>query len=264
MQSYKNKTALVTGASSGIGLAIANSLARRGAHLILTARSTDMLNKIATTIKKKGVKADVFTCDLSQTGAAQYLYEAIMHAGLEVDLLVNNAGYGRWGNFTEFDRKDYDQMIRLNITTPTELCHLFIPEMISRGSGGIINIGSITSFVPTPYAAVYAASKAYILHFSDALRYEYSDQGVRIMTICPGFTDTNFRTVAAVNINVDLGGAGTPAEEVAEQGLDAFLNGKVYVVTGKGNNIFTILPRLLTRKRVLNLIGNNFRKQLGR
>jgi len=156
MNSYKDKTALVTGASSGIGLAIANLLAKRGAHLILTARSTNKLNEVAKGIRDGGNRADVFPGDLSQTGAAEQLYKEVLAANLKVDLLVNNAGYGRWGDFTEFDRDDYAQMIQLNITTLTELCHLFIPDMVSRGSGGIINIGSIASFIPVPFASVYS------------------------------------------------------------------------------------------------------------
>jgi short-subunit dehydrogenase len=135
MKSYTDKTVLVTGASSGIGLAIAASLARRGADVILTARSTETLNHVAADIKETGVNAHVFPEDLSQPGAAERLHAAVTLAGLEVDLLVNNAGYGRWGDFGEFDRADYGQMIRLNITALTELCHLFIPDMIARGSG---------------------------------------------------------------------------------------------------------------------------------
>ena len=273
MNSYKDKTALVTGASSGIGLAIANSLARRGAHLILTARSTNKLNEVAKGIRDGGNRAHIFSGDLSQAGAAKQLYKEVLAANLKVDLLVNNAGYGRWGDFTEFGRDDYAQMIQLNITSLTELCHLFIPAMVSRSGGGVINIGSTASFIPVPFASVYSASKAYVLLFSDALRYEYADHDVRIMTICPGATDSNFRAVAAMNSNAlqtliakmeELGDVGASCEEVAEQGLDAFLQNKVYVVTGKGNKKFTLLPRILSRARVLNMVGDTFRKRLGK
>ena len=264
MKSYRDKTVLVTGASSGIGLALANALAQRGAHVILTARSTDKLNDVAAGIKKTGVNAYVFSEDLSRPAAAQHLHEAVVRAGLEVDLLINNAGYGRWGDFGEFDRADYSRMIQLKITALTELCHLFIPGMIARGGGGVINVGSTASFLPVPYAAVYSASKAYVLLLSDALRFEYAERGVSVMTICPGATDSNFRTVAAPNISADLGDAGDSPEDVAEQGLNAFLHDKAYVVTGKGNKKFALLPRLLPRERVLNMAGNSFRKRLGR
>ncbi len=245
-------------------IALANALARRGAHLILTARSTEKLNEVADEIKKTGVDAHVFSEDLSRPAAAQRLHEAVTRAGLTVDLLVNNAGYGRWGDFAKFGRVDYAQMIQLNITALTELCHLFIPDMVARGGGGVINVGSTASFLPVPYAAVYSASKSYVLLLSDALRFEYAERGVSIMTICPGATDSNFRTVAAANITADFGDVGDSPEEVAEQGLDAYLQDKAYVVTGKGNKKFAWLPRLLSRERVLNMAGNSFRKRLGR
>ena len=264
MKSYTDKTVLVTGASSGIGLAMAASLARRGAVVILTARSTETLNNVAADIKETGVNAHVFPEDLSQPGAAERLHAAVTLAGLQVDLLINNAGYGRWGDFGEFDRADYGQMIRLNITALTELCHLFIPDMIARGGGGVINVGSTASFLPVPYAAVYSASKAYVLLLSDALRFEYPQRGVSIMTLCPGPTDSNFRAVAATKLSTNLGHGGDAPTAVADEGLDAFLRDKSYVVTGKGNKKFTWLPRLLSRDRVLNMVGHNFRKRLGK
>ena len=264
MTSYADKTVLVTGASSGIGLALANSLARRGAHVILTARSTDRLNEVAADVTRHRVTAHVFSGDLSQPGAAQRLHDEVAQAGLTVDLLINNAGYGRWGDFGEFGRADYGQMIQLNITALTDLCHLFIPGMIARGSGGVINVGSTASFVPVPYAAVYSASKAYVLLLSDALRFEYATQGVSIMTLCPGATDSNFKTVAAANLKTGSGAAGDSAESVAEEGLDAYLQGKSYVVPGQGNKKFTWLPRLLSRERVLNMVGQNFGKRIGK
>ena len=264
MKTYKDNTALITGASSGIGLALAHALARRGAHVILTARSTETLNDVAVEIRKTGVRAHVFPEDLSRPAAARRLHDAITHGGLKVDLLVNNAGYGRWGDFHEFDRDDYGDMIQLNITALTELCHLFIPDMITRGGGGVINVGSIASFLPVPYAAVYSASKAYVLLLSDALRFEYAEQGVRIMTLCPGATDTNFRTIAATTVGTDRGDVGDSPEQVAEQGLDAYLRDKAYVITGEGNKKYALLPRFLSRQRLLNLAGRSFRRRLGR
>ena len=129
MKSYKDITALVTGASSGIGLALARSLARRGAHLIVTARSSDQLDELVADVTATGARANAFPSDLSEPGAAQSLYEAIKEAGLVVDLLINNAGHGRWG---EFDRDDYARMLQLNINALTELCHLFPPGMMPR------------------------------------------------------------------------------------------------------------------------------------
>jgi short-subunit dehydrogenase len=264
LKSYEDKTVLVTGASSGIGLAMANSLARRGAHVILTARSTDKLNELAAEIKQTGVNANVFPGDLSEPGAAEQLHDEVTSAGLQVDLLINNAGYGRWGDFDEFERDDYGRMIQLNITSLTDLCHLFIPDMIARGGGGVINVGSVASFIPVPYAAVYSATKAYVLLFSDALRFEYAGRGVSIMTVCPGATDSNFRQVAAPNLSASTGSDGDSSEDVAEESLDAYLQDQAYVITGKGNKKFALLPRLLSRERVLNMVGKNFGKRIGK
>ena len=142
MDTYNNKMVLVTGASSGIGKAMANDLAAEGAELILTARSQDQLEALANQIKEKGGQAYVFTGDLAQAGSAETLHQQIIDANLHVDVLVNNAGYGRWGQFGEFGRDDYAAMIQLNITSLTDLCHLFMPAMVNKGEGGVINIGS--------------------------------------------------------------------------------------------------------------------------
>ena len=190
--SFKNKTVLVTGASSGIGLAMAENLAKRGANLILTARSEDKLKEVASMVRKLGRAAYVFTSDLSVPNSAEELYADINKAGLSVDLLINNAGYGRWGEFTSFDRIDYAKMIQLNITSLMDLCHLFIADMVRKGSGGIINVGSMASFGPVPFANVYSSTKAYVLNFTEALRYEYQEKGIQIMTLCPGGTQSNF------------------------------------------------------------------------
>ena len=193
---FTDKTVLVTGASSGIGLAISEELAKRGANLILVARSKDKLNEVAVSVRKTGSEAHVFTSDLSVPNAAKELHTVVFQAGLSVDLLINNAGYGRWGEFTSFDRMDYAKMIQLNITSLTDLCHLFISDMVKKGSGGIINVGSMASFGPVPYANVYSSTKAYVLNFTEALRYEYEEKGIQIMALCPGGTQSNFATNA--------------------------------------------------------------------
>ena len=125
-------------------------------------------------------------------------------------------------------------------------------------------MGSIASFLPVPYAAVYSASKAYVLLLSDALRFEYAEQGVRIMTVCPDATDSNFPTIAATTISTDLDDVGDSPEQVAQQGLDAYLQDKASVITGTGNKKYALLPRFLSRQRLLNLAGRSFRRRLGR
>jgi len=270
MDTYNNKMVLVTGASSGIGKAMANDLAVEGAELILTARSQDQLEALANQIKEKGGQAHVFTGDLAQAGSAETLHQQIIDANLHVDVLVNNAGYGRWGQFGEFGRDDYAAMIQLNITSLTDLCHLFMPAMVNKGEGGVINIGSSASFLPVPYASVYSSTKAYVLMLSEALRYEYADSNVRVMASCPGATDSNFRNTASEKSSEQLkqrisklkgaGEVGDTCERVSQETLNAFLQNKHYIVPGKGNSKFAFLPRILSRARVLKLTGDTFKK----
>ena len=270
MDTFKNKTVLVTGASTGIGEAMANDLAARGAELILTARSQDQLEALANQINENGGKAHVFPGDLALAGSAETLHQKITASNLHVDILINNAGYGRWGQFGEFDREDYASMIQLNITSLTDLCHLFIPAMVSKGEGGVINIGSSASFLPVPYASVYSSTKAYVLMFSEALRYEYAESNIRVMASCPGATDSNFRHVASEKSSETLkqrigqlkgaGQVGDTCERVSQETLEAFIQNKHYIVPGKGNSKFAFLPRILSRARVLKLTGDTFKK----
>lgn len=268
---FKDKTVLVTGASSGIGLAMAEDLAKRGANLILTARSEDKLQEVATLVRKIGREAYVFTSDLSVPNSAEDLFNSINKAGLSVDLLINNAGYGRWGKFTSFNRMDYAKMIQLNITSLTDLCHLFIADMVKKGSGGIINVGSMASFGPVPYANVYSSTKAYVLNFTEALRFEYEEKGVQIMALCPGGTQSNFATNATDKSKavqerankMERSNNYLSAEAVAEECLNAFLKDKMYVITGRRNKIMHAIGRHLSRKRMLNLTGNMFKRVAG-
>ena len=263
MKQLKGKTALVTGASSGIGLALARSLARRGTHLVITARSENKLNDLAAELQKLGVSVHVFVSDLSQKGAAARLFEQVEKAGLQIDLLINNAGFGQWGDFLEVSRETYEEMLQLNINALTELCHLFIPGMLKRGEGGIINVGSTASFIPVPFAAVYSATKAYVLMFTEALQGEYAERGISCMTLCPGGTASNFSTIANPGQTLKTTGFKDSPESVAETGLEAFISGKLYVITG-ANKIVGILPRLLSRKQALKIVTNTWKKSIGR
>ena len=197
MKSYSSKLSLVTGASSGIGKAIAADLASRGSNLILTARSKDRLEALAAELHAdRRLKVEVITLDLAADGAPQRLFEEVGRRGLSVDLLVNNAGFGKWGSFLDDDRPTYAEMMSLNMRAVVGLCHLFLPSMTAKGDCGILNVGSTASFIPVPWSAVYGATKAFVLSFSEALAYEYRDRGVQVTILCPGNTQSNFSKVA--------------------------------------------------------------------
>ena len=277
MNSYKGKLALVTGASTGIGYAIAKELAMRGAKLIIsaTARSEDKLHELSSEIKDIGAECHIFLEDLSRLNSGRSLYDQIKLQNLHVDLLVNNAGYGRWGTFHEVEMDDYAEMIQLNITSLSELSHLFIPDMISKGEGGVINVGSVASLTPVPYSSVYAATKAYVLSLSEGLRYEYRNSNIRIMALLPGATVSNFGQVATaksdklrerLNKRTKRSAAGTvfqTSHEVAVECLDGFTKDKQFIIPGKGNRRTALITKLMPRTKVLNIVGNLFKKIAG-
>ena len=277
MYSYKGKLALVTGASTGIGYAIAKELARRGANLILSAtvRSEDKLHELSSEIKDLGSECHIFLEDLSKLNSGRSLYDQIKLQNLHVDLLINNAGYGRWGTFHEVEMEDYADMIQLNITSLSELSHLFIPDMISKGEGGVINVGSVASLTPVPYSSVYAATKAYVLSLSEGLRYEYRNSNIRIMALLPGATVSNFGQVATaksdklrerLNKRTKRSATGTvfqTSHEVAVECLDGFTKDKQFIIPGKGNRRTALITKLMPRTKVLNIVGNLFKKIAG-
>lgn len=277
MNNFSGKNVLITGASSGIGLAMAKDFANRGANLILTARSEDKLMQLAEDLSDKNIKTHVFIEDISLPNSAQKLFNQVNEAGLKVDVLVNNAGYGRWGNFDECPIEDYENMVHLNVTSLTELSYLFVDQMVKRGSGGIINVASTAAFFPIPYSAVYAATKAYVLSLSEALNFEYSKKGVHVMAVCPGATESKFINVATENserlkqrlINVDrvknklTTSKIQTAEDCSKEALDAYLKGKIYVITGQNNRNLYTMSRFFSRKTSLNWSGKVFKKIAG-
>jgi short-subunit dehydrogenase len=259
MKSYSTKTALVTGASMGIGKSLATDLAKRGARLVLVARSADKLEQLAQELKvAHGAQVSVIAMDLAAPRAAADLYAEVKARGLSVDLLVNNAGFGKWGHFGDCDPATYAGMIDLNITSVVELCHAFLPGMVKKGDCGILNIGSTASFVPVPWSAVYAATKAFVLSFSEALAHEYRDRGVQVTCLCPGATASNFAAVAnpAAAHSNDIGDS---PDMVAKVGLDALLAGRSSVIAGASNQMVGVLPRLLPRKMALQIVAKAWR-----
>jgi short-subunit dehydrogenase len=239
--------ALVTGASSGIGAAFAAELAGRGADLVLVARSADQLEALAERLRAAHqVRAEVITADLSQPDAAAQVRAEVERRGLQVDLLVNNAGFGSTGPFDKLSPERSRREVSVDVTAVVDMTHAFLPGMVARRKGGIINVASIAAFQPTPYMAVYAAAKAFVLSFSEALWAEQEANGVQVTAVCPGPVRTRF--AEALGTPQPEAGKVLSAEEVAREGLRAFERGRFAVTPGLGNKLLHMvqwLPRRL-------------------
>lgn len=182
---------LLTGASSGIGAALALALAPKGTHLLLTARSADRLAELSQQVHSAGGSATILPLDLAAPGAARHLFNEVQHLGLPIDTLINCAGFGLFGPLAGNDPARLSQMLQLNVVALTELTRLFLPDLLAR-RGTVLNIASTAAFQPTPYMAAYGATKAYVLSFSEALWAEYRSRGLRVAAICPGPVETPF------------------------------------------------------------------------
>lgn len=260
MKSLKGKTALITGASTGIGEAFAHELASRGCNLIITARTTHRLEEIAAKVKALyKVKVTVFTADLFDPGAAHYIFDSCQKEGLQVDILVNNAGFGKFTDFLDETMQTYEEMMQINMVVLMQLSHLFLPQMLKKADGGIINIASTGAFQPCPFVALYCATKAFVLSFSEALYGEYINKGIVVTAVCPGNTQTDFFKVA---------NAGTKdmrfdtTAKVAKEGVDAFLAKKNYKVIGFKNYLSSLSSRFFTRRMVLMSAAGMFKKRV--
>lgn len=247
----KYRTALVTGASSGIGETFATALARLGLDLILVARSKDKLEKMTKELARAhGCKVHALPADLSLPHPGAALAVEVAKRGLTVDLLVNNAGFGNAANFHKNEAARDQQMIALNVGAVVDLTHAFLPAMLERGDGGIINIASLAAFQPTPFMTVYGATKAFVLSFSEGLWAEYRPKGIRVLAVCPGPVDTAFFEATG---NTKLRGTVPKpmmmsAEKVVEQSLKAFRAGKTVVIPGVANKLISSMPRVMPRK----------------
>ncbi|WP_406823357.1 SDR family NAD(P)-dependent oxidoreductase [Pedobacter sp. KACC 23697] len=260
MKSINGKVALITGASSGIGEAFAHKLAEMGAILILTARRVDKLQELAIKLNKQyGTKVFVFAADLIKKEAPEMLYSQIINEGLTVDLLVNNAGFGKWTNFLDETIAEYDNMLELNINALVKLTHLFVPGMLKNAAGGIINVASTGALQPCPYVGVYCASKSFVLAFSEALHGEYSKKGLKILALCPGNTTTGFQSIANANT---AGMSAHAPKTVADIGIKSMLKGKSYKIIGFANYLTSFIPRFFPRETVINIVSNLMYKKV--
>ena len=257
-------TALITGASSGIGETFARELATNQTDVILVARTQAKLEQLAKELQTQyQIKTEVVVQDLTVPGAGKILFDAVTAKGLTVDFLINNAGFGDYGKFGDRPLDKQLTMIQLNVTVLTELTGLFLPAMKQRNSGTIINISSIAGFQPLPYMSVYAASKAFVLNFTEALWAENKDSGVNILALCPGPTESEFfkraefpATFAAGNNN-----SLTSAEEVVQEALKAADKNQSTVVTGGlSNQLIVNVPRFVPRDFLVKAIEKQFKK----
>jgi short-subunit dehydrogenase len=261
---YHYKTALITGASSGIGEAFAEAFAKQGLDLILVARSRDKLDATAAWLAKTygGVRVEVIIADLSQSQPGAALAKKIAALGLSVDVLVNNAGFGLAANFHKNDPARQQQMIALNVSAVVDLAQTFLPAMLERGAGAIINIASLAGFQPTPYMTVYGATKAFVLSFSEGLWAEYRGKGIAVIAVCPGPVDTAFFEATGNSKLRQTVPPGTmlSAQQVVAHSLKALRQGKSFVVPGVVMKLTSLLPRFMPRALVANVAARTMKR----
>lgn len=255
--------ALITGASSGIGLELARLCAKRGYDIVIVARSEDKLAELARELRAEdGVEVTVLAADLSRHEAPAEIVEALSTKGIDVELLVNNAGFATYGPSHEQPVDKQLSMIQVNVAALTELTHRLLPAMVQRGSGGVLNVASTAAFLPGPGMAGYHATKAFVLHFSEAVAMELEGTGVTITALCPGPTESGFQSRAEME-NARLVQSGLmSARKVAEVGLAAVEKGKAVAVPGFSNRMIALAPRFFPRaftarlvKRFLSPVG---------
>jgi hypothetical protein len=255
MFNYKGSTALVTGASKGLGAAFAQALAARGMNLVLVARSAGELNALSSRLNanKYGVEGTILSVDLSDPDSPQKIADEAQSRGIEVDLLINNAGLGRSGEFLSLDLQEEKAEIEVNVQALVALTYLFGRSMAARGRGGIINVASNASFQPIPYMATYAATKAFVLHFSEAVGHEFAGRGVQVMATCPGPTATSFFEGTATRLTAkDM----DSSESVVENTLKAFDRKCAVAYPGRLRvRLEILLSRLFPRAVVVRLAG---------
>lgn len=251
--------ALVTGASSGIGAEIAKDLARRGYDLVLVARRKDRLEaQQAELTKAHGVDVRILSVDLGARDGAKRLVEEAAPIG-DIDVLVNNAGFGVYGNMADVSEARTLEMVELNMTALTYLTHAYLKPMVQRGRGRILQIASIGAYQPSPYYAVYSATKSYVLSFSEALSYELKGTGVSVTTSCPGLTDTEFHVVAQHQKAAWMKLVTMTAEQVASISVRAMFKGKRTVVPGFVNWMTAIMAQRMPKFMVIPMAARTMR-----
>lgn len=256
-RTWAGKWALVTGASAGIGAALARELALDGSKLVLTARREDRLKELARslTVTYK-VETEVFPADLAESTAPEKIFAFTKEKQIEVDVLINNAGFGKYGEFPSVDKQRLLDMVQVNCAAVVHLTHLFLPGMVARRRGDILILASTAAFQAVPYISTYAATKAFDLLFAEGLAEEMQPYGVRVCALCPGSTESEFHVVSGQE---RFKRRAETAEKVAHTGLKALAAGKSYVISGLGNYLGAHGERLVPRRFVTRIAGNMFR-----
>ena len=247
----QSETVLITGASSGIGRELARCFAADGCRMILVSRKAEELEALATQLRTQfKCEAQVFTADLAEADAPEKLTARLTKAGIVVDVLVNNAGFGAQGKFHELNLKRQLEMIQVNVTALLHLTGLLLPGIIKRSKGGILNVASTAAFQPGPGMAVYYATKAFVLSFTEAIAEELTGTGITVSALCPGPTTTNFGKAAGGKFRPVAHKVAMTAEAVAKIGHRGYRNRKVVVITGLRNKVTPMLVRMAPRAAV--------------
>ncbi|KQN99876.1 SDR family NAD(P)-dependent oxidoreductase [Paenibacillus sp. Leaf72] len=250
------KTVLITGVSGGIGKELADRFAKGGYDLVLVARSESKLVELSKEYKKKyDTYATVIAKDVTLPGVPEGIFAELKEKGIVVDYLVNNAGFGLYGTFLETNLEQEMNMIDINIKALTIMTKLFLPDMVNRGQGGVMNVASLVSFFPGPMMSIYYATKAYVLSFTEALENELSGTGVTVTALCPGLTSTGFVARSGMGESkMFQSGAIMEAGQVAEEGYRGFIRGDTIIIPGARNRLMAFIPRLLPRKWVTRMV----------
>jgi uncharacterized protein len=257
---WAGKWALVTGASAGIGVALARELAAGGANLVLTARRRERLEKLARELSAAHkIRTEVFAADLAQQDGPQQIFTFTLAKEIEIELLVNNAGFGSYGEFATAETQRLLDMVRVNCSAVVHLTRLYVPQMLKRRRGDVLILASTASFQAVPFISTYAATKAFDLLFAEGLAEEVRPYGIRVCALCPGSTESEFHEVAGQAGLVAAMKNRETAEKVARVGLHALADGKSYVISGMGNYFGVHSQRLVPRRFVTRIAAKMFR-----
>jgi uncharacterized protein len=253
----ENKTTLITGASEGIGYEFAKLFAKEGYNLVITARNETKLNEISNEIKNKhNVKVKVLPKDLSKQNAGEDIFKVLKNENINVDILINNAGFGIFDDYWKVDNKNEKEMLQVNIIALVELTNLFAKDMMNHSGGKILNVASTAAFQPGPIMVGYYASKAFVLRYSQAIDFEMRRKSVQVSTLCPGPTLTEFQVRANMeDINLFRKGFTMSAEEVAKIGYNGLMKGKSVIIPGAMNKISAMSSKITPSKVSMKIVN---------